>query len=110
MRIPFRRQAVPPDRAGGDPPDPGRPLLSAPRLSDDQTGHALRAASRLHAFNRYEIKYLMPRVAVPELREQLARRLDLDSHAVNGGYGVWSVYYDTRDLRFYWEKIEGLRF
>jgi SPX domain protein involved in polyphosphate accumulation len=23
---------------------------------------------------------------------------------------VWSVYYDTRLLRFYWEKIEGLRF
>jgi hypothetical protein len=23
---------------------------------------------------------------------------------------VWSVYYDTRQLRFYWEKVEGLRF
>jgi SPX domain protein involved in polyphosphate accumulation len=23
---------------------------------------------------------------------------------------VWSVYYDTTALRFYWEKIEGLRF
>ena len=23
---------------------------------------------------------------------------------------MWSRYYDTRDLRFYWEKIEGIRF
>ncbi|SCE94176.1 VTC domain-containing protein [Micromonospora chaiyaphumensis] len=52
----------------------------------------------------------MPQTAVPELRKALARRLDLDSHAVGGGYGVWSVYYDTRDLRFYWEKVEGLKF
>ncbi|GGM20946.1 VTC domain-containing protein [Micromonospora sonchi] len=82
----------------------------APGRSDDQAGHALRAPSKLHAFNRYEIKYLMPSSAVPALRKELASRLDVDSHGVGGGYGVWSVYYDTRDLRFYWEKIEGLRF
>src|SRR5688572_5539744 len=79
--------------------------------SDDHTGHALRAPSTLHAFNRYEIKYVMPAVAVPRLRAELARRLDVDSHGAGGrGYGVWSLYYDTRDLRFYWEKVEGLRF
>ncbi|GAA1853722.1 polyphosphate polymerase domain-containing protein [Asanoa iriomotensis] len=80
------------------------------RLDGDHGGHALRSPSRLHAFNRYEIKYLMPSTAVPVLRERLARRLALDDHGASGGYGVWSVYYDTRDLRFYWEKIEGLRF
>jgi hypothetical protein len=77
---------------------------------DDRAGHALRAPSRLHAFNRYEIKYLLPSSALPALRAALDRRLDHDSHGVGGGYGVWSVYYDTRYLRFYWEKIEGLRF
>jgi hypothetical protein len=77
---------------------------------EDHGGHSLRAPSKLHAFNRYEIKYLLPSTAVPELRAALAGRLDVDSHAAEGGYGVWSVYYDTRDLRFYWEKIEGLRF
>ena len=29
---------------------------------------------------------------------------------VEAGYGVWSLYYDTPQLRFYWEKIEGIRF
>jgi VTC domain len=76
----------------------------------ERAGHALRATSRLHAFNRYEVKYLVRREVLPVLREQLEARLDADPHSPPGGYGVWSVYYDTRDLRFYWEKIEGLRF
>ncbi|GAA1031066.1 polyphosphate polymerase domain-containing protein [Virgisporangium ochraceum] len=74
----------------------------------DELGHALRAPSRLHAFNRYEIKYLLPVTAVPDLRAELSARMDHDAHGAT--YGVWSVYYDTTDLRFYWEKIEGLRF
>ncbi|MFD3954445.1 VTC domain-containing protein, partial [Streptomyces albidoflavus] len=32
------------------------------------------------------------------------------AHSPVGGYGVWSLYYDTPQLRFYWEKIEGLKF
>lgn len=80
------------------------------RTADDQVGHALRAPSPLHAFNRYEIKYLVHTSRLAALRDELRGRLDLDHHAVEGGYGVWSVYYDTRQLRFYWEKIEGLRF
>lgn len=63
-----------------------------------------------HSFNRYEIKYLLPSDQVPVLRRELAARMDADSHGTDGGYGVWSTYYDTRDLRFYWEKIEGLKF
>ncbi|MBF9128528.1 polyphosphate polymerase domain-containing protein [Plantactinospora sp. S1510] len=114
MRLPFRRRAVPADRpGGGEPPDSDRstpPASPDPGRSDDHAGHALRGPSTLHAFNRYEIKYLMPSTAVPALRRELASRLDVDSHGLDGGYGVWSVYYDTRDLRFYWEKIEGLRF
>jgi hypothetical protein len=114
MRLPFRRRAVPPDGAAdAPPPKVDEPTSSAEQTrsgNDDRAGHALRAPSTLHAFNRYEIKYVMPADAVPALRTELARRLDVDSHGVSGGYGVWSLYYDTSDLRFYWEKIEGLRF
>ncbi|WP_338325600.1 polyphosphate polymerase domain-containing protein [Streptomyces hoynatensis] len=67
-------------------------------------------ASRLHAFNRYEIKYLIPVEEVAPLREDLARRLQGDPFSPPGGYGVWSLYYDTPQLRFYWEKIQGLKF
>jgi len=78
-----------------------------PTSSDVNAGHRLRAPSRLHAFNRFEIKYLVDAADIPLLRHELATRLDPD---VTGGYGVWSVYYDTPQLRFYWEKIEGIRF
>jgi hypothetical protein len=109
MRLPFRRRAVPPE-PDPDPDPPAPPADGTPHRNDDRAGHALRAPSRMHAFNRYEIKYLMPGTGLPALRAELAGRLDVDSHGDGGGYGVWSVYYDTRDLRFYWEKIEGLRF
>lgn len=67
-------------------------------------------ASRLHAFNRFEIKYLVPEDRADELRAALDQQMDEDAHAGNGGYPITSVYYDTADLTFYWEKIEGLRF
>jgi len=51
----------------------------------DRAGHALRAPSRLHAFNRYEIKYLAPATVVSDLRHELAARLDLDTYGVSGG-------------------------
>ncbi|GAA1741215.1 VTC domain-containing protein [Dietzia kunjamensis subsp. schimae] len=63
-----------------------------------------------HAFNRYEIKYLIDEMAVPALREELAARMDTDPHSPRGGYPVASLYYDSDRLLFYWEKIEGLRF
>ncbi|MDA0635518.1 polyphosphate polymerase domain-containing protein [Nonomuraea sp. MCN248] len=81
-----------------------------PPAQSGDGGHRLRAPSRLHAFNRYEIKYLVDAGLVDELREELEPRLDLDPHCPDEGYAIWSVYYDTRTLRFYWEKIEGLRF
>lgn len=106
MRLPFRRRPAPPPAA----PDVPVPEPVGRHRSNDHAGHALRAPSKLHAFNRYEIKYLMPSTQVPLLRDRLSARLDYDSHGTEGGYGVWSTYYDTRDLRFYWEKIEGLKF
>ena len=105
MRISFGRRAT-----RSSPPLPEEPPLLEPGTGADQAGHALRGPSPLHAFNRYEIKYLVDAAAVPELRDAIAARLDRDSHSGDRGYGVWSVYYDTTQLRFYWEKIEGLRF
>ena len=75
----------------------------------DPTGYQ-QTASRLHAFNRYEIKYFVDELRVPELRRELAARMDTDPYSPHGGYPVTSLYYDTPDLRFYWEKIEGLKF
>ncbi|WP_305093494.1 polyphosphate polymerase domain-containing protein [Prescottella sp. R16] len=74
------------------------------------SGSYAQTASKLHAFNRYEIKYFVDELRVPELRHELAARMDTDPYSPHGGYPVTSLYYDTPSLRFYWEKIEGLKF
>lgn len=86
------------------------PPVGTPRSANSDAGDRLRAPSRLHAFNRYELKYLVPARQVEEVRREVAARMRPDGNAGAHGYGVWSVYYDTQGLRFYWEKIEGLRF
>lgn len=81
-----------------------------PAPAEEDTGHRLRAPGALHAFNRFELKYLVPRSQLEAIREELTGRMEPDPHAGPSGYGVWSVYYDTAQLRFYREKIEGLKF
>lgn len=76
----------------------------------NMVSHRLREPSSLHAFNRYELKYLVPADQVETVRQELTERMQRDPHAGPRGYGVWSVYYDTDKLRFYYEKIEGLKF
>lgn len=44
------------------------------------------------------------------MREELNAHMDSDVNSPIGGYPVTSLYYDTQSLRFYWEKIEGLKF
>jgi len=68
-----------------------------------------QTASALHRFNRYEIKYLMKEEQLGELHDELKPRMGRDPHQVLPTR-VSSLYYDTPDLRFYWEKIDGLRF
>ena len=86
-----------------------RPEPSYEDVPTEPTGYQ-QTASRLHSFNRYEIKYLLDEFKVPELRAKLTQRMGSDPFSPQGGYPVTSLYYDTADLRFYWEKIEGLRF
>lgn len=75
----------------------------------DDTSRLRATASALHRFNRYEIKYLVDARDLPRLRDELAGRMardDLQREPTR----LTSLYYDTQGLRFYWEKIDGLRF
>jgi hypothetical protein len=71
---------------------------------------ARHGVDAVRTFNRYELKYIAGRKLVTAFRDGLDSRLDRDPHGVRGFYPVWSRYYDTRDLRLYWEKIDGIRF
>lgn len=77
---------------------------------DENQSIATATASALHRFNRYEIKYYLPESRINEFREKVQERMGADSHKDESSGRITSLYYDTDDFRFYWEKIEGLRF
>ena len=68
-------------------------------------------SSAIRKFNRFELKYLLSWEAAERLKQELERYLQPDTHGdENGTYALASLYYDTADYRFYWEKVEGVKF
>lgn len=59
---------------------------------------------------RYELKYLLSLQQAASLSTAVATYMDEDGHGEGRSYAITSLYYDTADLRCYWEKIDGLRF
>lgn len=66
---------------------------------------------RIKHFNRYELKFVIPRDLAQTIAENLRDYLTLDTNSdPDGHYSITSLYYDTVDYRAYWDKIEGHRF
>lgn len=64
----------------------------------------------IRKFNRFELKYLITLQQAERFKTALRPYMLQDEHGVNGKYGLTSLYYDSPDLRCYWEKEYGLRF
>lgn len=77
---------------------------------DENLSIATATASALHRFNRYEIKYFLPESNITEFRDRIQERMGVDANKNDNSKRITSLYYDSSDLKFYWEKIEGLRF
>lgn len=61
--------------------------------------------------NRFELKYRVPLVRVPEFVAELGDYVHPDPHQTEAeGYPIHSVYFDSPGRTFFWEKIEGLKF
>lgn len=61
--------------------------------------------------SRLEYKYLVPIELLPTLRHLILPYVELDYYASItgiGNYTVRSVYFDTPDLKYFFDKIEGL--
>jgi hypothetical protein len=89
---------------------PPRPLGIEDLEQTATPPHAMSALASIRRFNRFELKYLADRRLIAAFRAELPAKLDRDPHGIDGFYPVWSTYYDTRGLRFYWEKIDGEKF
>ncbi|MFZ5820265.1 MAG: polyphosphate polymerase domain-containing protein [Chloroflexota bacterium] len=66
--------------------------------------HAIRK------INRFELKYLITLGQAERFKSALRAYMTPDEHARDGRYALTSLYYDSPDLRCYWEKEYGLRF
>jgi hypothetical protein len=63
-----------------------------------------------HAINRFEVKYFVATRQVPALVSELEPFSTADPHSDGpDGYSVFSVYWDTPQLAFFWEKVEGVK-
>lgn len=68
-------------------------------------------SSAVRKFNRFELKYLLSWEAAEQLKQDLGQYLQPDVHGDgNGTYALSSLYYDTANYCFYWEKVEGIKF
>ncbi|MBN2802504.1 MAG: polyphosphate polymerase domain-containing protein [Deltaproteobacteria bacterium] len=61
-------------------------------------------------FNRYELKYIIPIRLAWKLLADFKERMPYDSYCPENGYKLTSLYYDSTELDFFWNKIEGIKF
>lgn len=65
----------------------------------------------IRKFNRFELKYLITLQQAEKFKDALRAYMRPDEHSNdNGRYALASLYYDSPDLRCYWEKEYGIRF
>jgi SPX domain protein involved in polyphosphate accumulation len=65
----------------------------------------------IREFNRFELKYLVTAQEAERLKSALRAYMVLDGNGNHSGrYTVASLYYDSHDLRCYWENEAGVRF
>jgi SPX domain protein involved in polyphosphate accumulation len=71
----------------------------------DKLSHTVRM------FNRFELKYLLTLQQAERFKNALHAYLVPDEHGShNGRYALASLYYDSPDLRCYYEKVDGIKF
>ena len=61
--------------------------------------------------NRLEYKYLVPLEKLPDLRREIQPYVESDPYVLKTGVGhytVHSIYFDTPDLKYYYDKVEGI--
>ena len=78
-------------------------------MVDTQT-EASGVRSYVRSFNRFEFKYVVPTGVALEFARDLEGYTQPDPHSGPGGYPVHSVYWDSRGLTFFWEKIDGEKY
>lgn len=64
----------------------------------------------IRRFNRFELKYILSIQQAEAIMQDLAAQTLPDAHSGPDGYRISSLYYDSPELDFFWDKIEGVKF
>jgi hypothetical protein len=65
----------------------------------------------IRSFNRFELKYLLSLEKAEEFKQDIKSFVHFDHFSKEKGfYPIRSLYFDSKELSCYWEKIEGLKF
>lgn len=65
----------------------------------------------IRTFNRFELKYVVTLAQAERIKAALRPYMTPDGHgSERGRYALASLYYDSPDLRCYWEKEYGVRY
>jgi len=64
----------------------------------------------IHKFNRFELKYVLSIEQVEAFKKDLLQYVKVDPYGNEWKYRLESLYYDTKDYKHYWEKIEWLKY
>jgi hypothetical protein len=78
------------------------------RVEADDPARARSAYVR--SFNRFELKYLTAIEAARAFARDLATHARPDPHSGEQGYDVYSLYWDSPELRCFWEKLDGEKY
>lgn len=68
------------------------------------------ASGYVRDFNRFEFKYVVPDRAARAFARELGTHAHPDPYSGTEGYPVHSVYWDSPELTFFWEKIDGEKY
>ncbi|HEX9640223.1 MAG TPA: polyphosphate polymerase domain-containing protein [Candidatus Krumholzibacteria bacterium] len=69
------------------------------------------APAYVRSFNRFEFKYVVPHDVMRAFIGELEGYTVADRHSNGvGGYPVYSLYWDSPVLDFFWEKIDGQKY
>jgi len=72
----------------------------------------MKAGRARETFHRYELKYYIPRSDMETIRDIVLPHVVRDPWCdcrPEKSYTVRSIYYDTEDLRFYYEKMDSVK-
>ena len=74
------------------------------------TGKSSSGDDYIRSFNRFEVKYLISVEQARKFADTLEGYAHPDPHSGEDGYPVYSLYWDSPGLIFFWEKIDGEKY